>query len=312
MKSAEEDPHPLHSDTVGESSNADTARLAGLIRAHTPYDGSFELRVPGVHVARASRTNTELVHAVAEPSLCIIAQGAKSVMLGQEVYEYDASSMMIYSVDLPLAVPGHASEPRRALPLFQAGSRSAQDRRIGPEGVPPRSASGSTEPRRVRHPGRSEHLQRSNEAGRADGAPGDAELLAPLVIDEILIRLLRSPAGVRVAQIGLEDSGVNGVAKAVSWLRDQLFPAHESRRAGRLGAHERFLFSPALQVRHLNEPLTVPKGAASPGGEASHVIDDDGCRCCELACGVFERLAVQQGIRPLLRKCAHQGHRPVA
>ena len=49
--------------------------------------------------------------------------------------------------------------------------------------------------------------------------PGDAELLAPLVIDEILIRLLRSPVGVRVAQIGLEDSGVNGVAKAVSWLR---------------------------------------------------------------------------------------------
>ena len=49
--------------------------------------------------------------------------------------------------------------------------------------------------------------------------PEDAELLAPLVIDEILIRLLRSPIGVRVAQIGLADSGVQGVAKAVSWLR---------------------------------------------------------------------------------------------
>ncbi|HME42759.1 MAG TPA: AraC family transcriptional regulator, partial [Syntrophorhabdales bacterium] len=40
------------------------------------------------------------------------------------------------------------------------------------------------------------------------------------VIDEILIRVLRSPIGVRVAQIGLADSGVHGVAKAVSWLRD--------------------------------------------------------------------------------------------
>jgi AraC-like DNA-binding protein len=49
--------------------------------------------------------------------------------------------------------------------------------------------------------------------------PGDAELLGPLVIDEILIRLLRSPIGVRVAQIGLADSGVHGIAKAVSWLR---------------------------------------------------------------------------------------------
>ena len=49
--------------------------------------------------------------------------------------------------------------------------------------------------------------------------PGDAELLVPLVIDEILIRVLRSPIGVRVAQIGLGESSVHGIAKAVSWLR---------------------------------------------------------------------------------------------
>ena len=55
--------------------------------------------------------------------------------------------------------------------------------------------------------------------------PGETELLAPLVIEEILIRLLRSPVGVRVAQIGLIDSGVQGVAKAVSWLRDNFSQA---------------------------------------------------------------------------------------
>jgi len=47
----------------------------------------------------------------------------------------------------------------------------------------------------------------------------DAELLAPLVVDEIMIRLLCSPVGLRMAQIGLAESGVWGVAKAVSWLR---------------------------------------------------------------------------------------------
>jgi len=49
--------------------------------------------------------------------------------------------------------------------------------------------------------------------------PDDLEFIAPLVIDEVLIRLLRSPAGVRVARIGVEDSSANGIAKAVSWLR---------------------------------------------------------------------------------------------
>jgi len=55
------------------------------------------------------------------------------------------------------------------------------------------------------------------------GEPRDAELLAPLVMDEILIRLLRSPIGVRVAQIGFAESSVHRVTKAISWLRDNYF-----------------------------------------------------------------------------------------
>jgi hypothetical protein len=48
--------------------------------------------------------------------------------------------------------------------------------------------------------------------------PEDAELLAPLVIDEIVIRLLRSPLGSRVAQMGHAESYLHRIAKAVSWL----------------------------------------------------------------------------------------------
>jgi transcriptional regulator GlxA family with amidase domain len=49
--------------------------------------------------------------------------------------------------------------------------------------------------------------------------PVEAELLAPLVRDEILIRLLRSPMGSRVAPIGQAGSSMQRVANAVSWLR---------------------------------------------------------------------------------------------
>jgi AraC-like DNA-binding protein len=44
-------------------------------------------------------------------------------------------------------------------------------------------------------------------------------LLGPLVVDEILIRLLRTSIGPRVAQIGQPKSGVQRVAEAVSWIR---------------------------------------------------------------------------------------------
>jgi transcriptional regulator GlxA family with amidase domain len=38
-------------------------------------------------------------------------------------------------------------------------------------------------------------------------------------MDEIIIRLLRSPIGGRVAQIGQEDSRLQRVSKAVSWVQ---------------------------------------------------------------------------------------------
>jgi AraC-like DNA-binding protein len=50
--------------------------------------------------------------------------------------------------------------------------------------------------------------------------PGDVELLAPLAVDEILIRLLRSPIGLRVAQMGFAESSVYRIAKAISFLRE--------------------------------------------------------------------------------------------
>jgi transcriptional regulator GlxA family with amidase domain len=49
--------------------------------------------------------------------------------------------------------------------------------------------------------------------------PEDADFLGPLVIDEILIRLLRMSIGARVAQIGQMKSEVQRIGEAVSWIR---------------------------------------------------------------------------------------------
>src|SRR5436189_270306 len=49
--------------------------------------------------------------------------------------------------------------------------------------------------------------------------PTDAELLASFAIDEIIVRLLRSPMGARIAHIGQAESGMQKMARAVSWLR---------------------------------------------------------------------------------------------
>jgi len=218
-KAIENISNPPQVDTVLEPSEPDLRRLAGLISDHAPNDGRFELRIPGLYAFRYSRTNTELMHAVSRPALCIVAQGAKSVMLGQEIYQYDASRMLISSLDLPIAgqvTRASLSEPYLALKLDLDPARVAElALKVFPQGLPPVQE------------GRAVFVCRAdanivNAATRLLGLmaePEDAELLAPLVIDEILIRLLRSPVCVRVAQVGLADSGMHRIAKAISWLR---------------------------------------------------------------------------------------------
>jgi AraC-like DNA-binding protein len=50
--------------------------------------------------------------------------------------------------------------------------------------------------------------------------PDDAEFLQPLIIDEIFIRLLRSDIGSLVAQIASNDSSLQRILRAISWIRE--------------------------------------------------------------------------------------------
>ncbi len=190
-----------------------------MIAAYAPHDGSFELRVPGLHAIRLSRVNKECVHAVRLPSLCIAAQGAKTIIVGQDVYEYDPRRMIVFSVALPVAgqvTEASYSEPYLALKLDLDPHKIAElVLRVFPHGLPPaqeRSAVYIT-------PVDQSIVNATTRLMECLANPGDADLLAPLVKDEILIRVLRSPIGVRVAQMGFAESSVQRVAKAISWLR---------------------------------------------------------------------------------------------
>jgi AraC-like DNA-binding protein len=196
-----------------------SANLARLLAAYAPHDGSFELRIPGLHASRFSRVNNECVHALRAPSLCMVAQGAKTVIVGDEVYEYDASRMIVFSVALPVTAQitrASHSEPYLALKLDLDAHKIAElVLKVYPHGLPPvqeRSAVYIT-------PADENIVSAATRLMECLAQPGDAELVAPLVIDEILIRLLRSPIGVRVAQMGFAESSVHRVARAISWLR---------------------------------------------------------------------------------------------
>jgi AraC-like DNA-binding protein len=78
------------------------AELCRLLARHAPVDGVHDTAIPGVAAVRASHPGDEIAHALHHAALCLIAQGAKRVMLGEEVYVYDASRYLVFSVDLPI------------------------------------------------------------------------------------------------------------------------------------------------------------------------------------------------------------------
>jgi AraC-like DNA-binding protein len=202
------------------SNSPDTSKLAGLLAAYAPHDGSFDMRIPGVMVSRLSRVNKECVHALRVSSLCIVAQGAKTVIVGEEVYEYDASQMIVFSVALPVAAQvTHASqsEPYLSVRLELDPHKIAElVLKVYPGGLP------AVQQRNAVYltPVDDCIVNAAIRLMECLAHPGDAELLGPLITDEILIRLLRSPIGVRVAQMGFAESSVQRIAKAISWLRE--------------------------------------------------------------------------------------------
>jgi len=199
---------------------SDLQALAHLLAAHAPHDGTFELRIPGVHASRYSRVMNHCVHTLRVPSLCVVAQGAKTVIVGQEMFEYDASRMIVFSVALPVAsqiTKASATEPYLALKLDLEPRKIAElVLKVYPNGLPPVQERSAV----YLAPTQVNIVQAATRLLECLGQPGDTELIAPLVLDEILIRLLRSLIGVRVAQMGFAESSVHRVARAISWLRE--------------------------------------------------------------------------------------------
>ncbi len=194
-------------------------RLAHLLAAYTPHDGVFELRLPGAFAVRWSRPSTEPIYASVGPALCVVAQGAKAVMLRRDVFEYDPARMLVFAVDLPVSgqvISASATSPYLCFVLKLDPARVAElAARVFPRGLPRASDE------RGLYVGRATDsiVEAITRLLEFVAQPADAELLAPLAVDEILIRLLRTPIGSRVAQIGHPKSGVQRIGEAVSWIR---------------------------------------------------------------------------------------------
>lgn len=71
-------------------------RISQAIRT----DGTIE-PLKGLHLHRFS-SPMEACHAVSIPAFCVIAQGSKEVLLGNDRYQYDPAHYLLATVELPI------------------------------------------------------------------------------------------------------------------------------------------------------------------------------------------------------------------
>ena len=193
--------------------------ICSLIAGHAGAGeiASARTGIPGLHVAAASVT-TEPINHVYEPVFGLVAQGAKSIVLGDKVFDYGAGQYLVVSVDLPIT--GHINVASEREPFLCMGLtlRPATIATLLLEtAASDRSAVDTPGMGVSKAPG--ELLDAVVRLLRLLDHPRDAPVLAPLIEREILWRLLRGEQGAMLRQIGFADSRLSQISHAIRWIR---------------------------------------------------------------------------------------------
>ncbi|MGP5211558.1 AraC family transcriptional regulator N-terminal domain-containing protein [Psychrobacter alimentarius] len=206
-----------------QSNTMATAKLAQQIDKWTASGANqVETEINGLSLVRwASVTPpTSYTH---NPSICLIAQGKKRVILGEESYVYDASHFLVSSVNLPIIANIMEATPESPY----LGVVMELDLQVISELISESEDLFSND----------QQTQKGIAVGLLSESLLDAfirmlgllderdnvKILAPIIQREILYRLLTTEQGILLHQIVKAESRSYQISKAIEWLKSNFF-----------------------------------------------------------------------------------------
>ena len=196
---------------------ANREELAERIESAIRADGTKE-PLRGLHLYRHSEP-MERVHSVVEPSLCVVAQGSKEFLLGENHYRYDPFHYLLVTVDLPSV--GQILEASKARPFLSLRLElpptlvSAVMMEAGLASPP-----GPAEVRAIAiSPVEVDLLDAVVRLVRLLETPATAPVLLPLYTRELVYRLLLGEQGASLRHLTLLGGATTRIARAIERLR---------------------------------------------------------------------------------------------
>lgn len=211
MNIAENDP--------AEDLQDECASLADRIALWTAGRSILETPIPGLNLHRWEAP-TEPTSYMLPPSICLIGQGRKRLVLGEESYVYDTHRFLITSVDLPVVtqvIQASGNRPYLGLTLeldlhVIAQLMLGQDM---PSARPSKERLGIAVSE-ISSP----LLDAFNRLIDLLEKPEDISALAPLVKQEIFYRLLTGEQGPLLRQITTVGNHGYQISRAIDWMKE--------------------------------------------------------------------------------------------
>ncbi|MER6922560.1 AraC family transcriptional regulator [Streptomyces spiralis] len=161
---------------------------------------------------------TEPLGTVTEPVIALIAQGAKRTVLNDHIFEYHSGQYLVATVDLPLVSQITQAAPGEEFLAFGLPLQPAIIAQLLLE-APPTVVRPHDGPGIATSDADDKLLDAVVRLLRLLDEPRDLPVLAPSVRREIHWRLLNGPQAALVRQIGLADSRITLVARAIEWIK---------------------------------------------------------------------------------------------
>ncbi|MBJ6133509.1 AraC family transcriptional regulator [Ochrobactrum sp. Q0168] len=193
--------------------------LASLAKRFIETDGECRTAIDGLSLSRRS-TPSVPCHSSYRPCLAMVLQGSKSLRLGSATINYARGEYLVTSLDLPVTwrvVEASAEAPHLCLSLAIDSEKlvdllGRSDIRRGiSQSENQWGISVNTAPAGL--------VDAVMRLLRLLDSPEDIPVMAPLIEQEILYRLLTGPSGDRLINIATVDSQANRIARAIGWLR---------------------------------------------------------------------------------------------